>query len=86
MRLGVKSDKFAPGAEEFRSIRLLNLAKECIERNGEAVGYRDDEMEIAKRAFSTSDFPAIMTDLANVTLLAAYEEAPTTWRQWCSIA
>ncbi|EHL68453.1 prohead protease/major capsid protein fusion protein [Cloacibacillus evryensis] len=85
MRLGVKSDKFAPGAEEFRSIRLLNLAKECIERNGEAVGYRDDEMEIAKRAFSTSDFPAIMTDLANVTLLAAYEEAPTTWRQWCSI-
>lgn len=83
MRLGKHSDKFAPGAEDFRGIRLSNLARECVERNGESVCYRDNEDDIAKRAFSTSDFPIIMTDLARVTLLDAYNEAPTTWQRWC---
>ncbi len=86
MRMGVKSDKLAPGAEKYRSISLLDLARECIIRGGEAVSYSDPVEDVANRAFSTSDFPVIMTDLANVTLLAAYNEAPTTWRQWCGIA
>ncbi|MEA5034024.1 prohead protease/major capsid protein fusion protein [Cloacibacillus evryensis] len=83
MRLGKRSDKFAPGAEDFRGIKLSNLARECVERNGESVSYRDNEDDIAKRAFATSDFPIIMTDLARVTLLDAYNEAPTTWQRWC---
>ena len=85
MRLGKRSDKFAPGAEDFRGIKLSNLARECVERNGESVSYRDNEDDIAKRAFATSDFPIIMTDLARVTLLDAYNEAPTTWQRWCGI-
>ncbi|MDO5115992.1 MAG: HK97 family phage prohead protease [Synergistaceae bacterium] len=85
MRLGKRSDSFAQGAEDFRGIRLSNLARECVERNGESVSYRDDEEDIARRAFSTSDFPIIMTDLARVTLLDAYNEAPTTWNRWCGV-
>jgi HK97 family phage prohead protease len=42
-------------------------------------GTREDLMS---RAFShsTSDFPAILKDAANKRLLAAYQEAPSTWR------
>ncbi|KEJ93205.1 prohead protease/major capsid protein fusion protein [Synergistes jonesii] len=85
MRLGHTIAAPVEGAESFRGIRLLDLAREVCSRSGERVSYADDGKEIAKRAFSTSDFPAIMSDLANVTLMSAYTEADATWRSWCQI-
>ena len=85
MKTGQKVATPAPGAEEFRGISMLDLARLVLERRGERLTYRYDPMEIAGRAFSTSDFPVIMSNLASVTLLSAYNETPTTWRAWCSI-
>lgn len=85
MRGGAPRSKPAPGADEFRHMSLLSLASECLSRTGSSVTYRDNPMDIAARAFSTSDFPAIMSNLANVVLLEAYQEAQGTWRDWCGI-
>lgn len=84
MRVRAKIDKPAPGAEEFRRVSMLDLCRVILERNGERVGLSDNKMELAARAFSTSDFALILSNLADKVLLAGYQEAPATWRAWCS--
>jgi phage head maturation protease len=84
MRSGVKLDKTSPGAEDFRRISLLDLCRMVLERDGQRVGWGDDKTEIARRAFSTSDFPLLLSNLADKVLLAGYQEAPATWRSWCA--
>lgn len=84
LRCGVKVEKPAPGAEDFRRISLLDLCRMVLERNGERTGWSDDKMGIAARAFSTSDFPLLLSNLADKVLLAGYLEAPATWRSWCA--
>ena len=85
MRTGAVFENPAPGANEFRHLSLLELARDVLERHGEHGARRLPAMETAARAFSTSDFPAIMSNLANVTLQAAYTEVPSTWRGWCRV-
>ena len=85
MRTGSQIDKPAPGANEFRHMSLRELARDVLERNGERNVRGLDPMELAGRAFSTSDFPAIMSNLADVVLQAAYTEVPATWRSWCRV-
>ena len=84
LRAGAKIEKPAPGAEDFRRISLLDLCRMVLERSGQRVSYSDDKMETAARAFSTSDFPLLLSNLADKVLLAGYKEAPATWRSWCA--
>ena len=74
---------------EFRGLTLLEMARHGLERNG--VSTRGmSKMELASAAFqvratgyhSTSDFPAILANVANKTLRAAYESTPRTFRPW----
>jgi hypothetical protein len=57
---------------------LLDLAKECLETSGTRTR-RMPRHEVAKLALSTSDFPAILADVANKTLRQAYEAYPRTF-------
>jgi hypothetical protein len=57
---------------------LLDLAKECLETSGTRTK-RLPRHEIAKLALSTSDFPAILADVANKTLRQSYEAYPRTF-------
>lgn len=72
----------ADGAREFRGMRLLDVVRESLEIAG--VNTRGmDPRAIVSRAMtpaSTSDFPSLLGALVNRTLLAAYNEAPATWR------
>lgn len=85
MRTGSQIEKPAPGANEFRHMSLRELARDVLERNGERNVRGLDPMELAARAFSTSDFPAIMSNLADVVLQSSYTEVPSTWRSWCRV-
>ena len=84
LRAGVRIEKPAEGANEFRGQRLETIARECLERAGERIrGLNPDQ--IARRALSsqsTSDFPLLMSNVANQRLVAAYIETPSTYRQW----
>jgi HK97 family phage prohead protease len=84
LRAGARVEKPAPGAEDFRRISLLDLCRMVLERAGQRVSYSDDKMETASRAFSTSDFPLLLSNLADKVLQAGYKEAPATWRSWCA--
>lgn len=72
-------------AEKYRNDSLIDLAKDCLEREG--VNTRGmDKMEIARRAISssTSDFPVLLEGANRTVLLDAYNTAPDTWRQFCT--
>jgi hypothetical protein len=40
------------------------------------------KMDLVGRAFTTSDFPLILADAANKSMLKGFEEAPETWATW----
>lgn len=73
------------GANEFRHMTLLEMARESLERAG--VDTRGmNKMEIARRSItsSTSDFPIILEGTNRRILLANYEATADTWRRFCS--
>ena len=91
LRSGVaKIEKPAPGADEFRGMTLLDIAKECLRKAGlkttgdvRAVAARALNMRGAETiAGTTSDFPLILAATANKSLLAGYEVAPATYQFW----
>ena len=72
---------------DFRGMSLIELARDALEARG--VRTRGmSKMEVAARALelrtgglmSTSDFPIILSNVANKTLRQAYEAAPQTFR------
>lgn len=84
--------KLEEAGREFRGMRLVDMARECVEMvGGNTRGLMP--AEIAKAALgcdrqamrsagmhSTSDFPLLLGSTVNRTLRAAYEVAPQTWR------
>lgn len=77
------------GAREFRGLSLLEMARENLERRG--VTTRGlSKQEVAGLALSTrsagyhstSDFAAILANVANNTLRGAYETTPRTFGAW----
>ena len=93
MRSGVRVEKPADGHENFRGLRLMRLAEECLTRAGIPTrGLSDTDLvrrALAQRSgvigSSSSDFPALMSGLANRVLLAQYTEVASTWEAWCHV-
>lgn len=79
--------RFAPGTfklheagREFMGMSLLRIAEDVLVASGQKVRGLNG-MELAGRAFNTtSDFPAILANVANKTLRQAYEAAPQTFK------
>lgn len=78
-------DKPCDDAREFRGMSLLEIARDSLELSG--VRTRGmSKMQLASDALrlgglhTTSDFPNILSAVANKTLRAGYEAAPQTFR------
>ncbi|QOT12967.1 peptidase [Paenibacillus sp. JNUCC32] len=83
MRAGRSIIKPAAGALELRSIRLRDLAVECLERAGVQGAHRMSDEDLLRRALSPdSTFQSILSNAASKTLSQAYQEAPTTFQYW----
>lgn len=72
--------KLNDAGRQFRGMSLLELGRSLLEAQG--INTRGmDKMQLAERAMhGTGDFPAILANVANKTLRAAYENAPQTFR------
>ena len=75
---------------DFRGLSLIEMARHALERSGTNTRGMS-KMELAGIAFqaragigyhSTSDFPAILANVANKTLRAAYDGTPRTFAAW----
>jgi ATP-dependent protease ClpP protease subunit len=69
---------------EFRGLRLLDLARDSLDRA--SINHRGmDVRAVVAAAFTqgTSDFPILLENTLNKTLQAAYAIAPDTWSRFC---
>lgn len=82
-RQPAKDKPLAAGANEFRSLSPMGLARLCLERAGVNTSMMS-KYDIAKRALiahSTSDFPTLLGGIGRESLAQGYaESAVQTWR------
>lgn len=82
MAAGIPVADAAPGAQELRGHSMVELAREALQREGLKANFGDN-MELARQAInSTSIFPAIMSNLANKSVMVGFNEAETTYQIW----
>lgn len=83
LRGGIVVAKPADGATEFRGVRLLKLAEDCVERaTGKRARFADDEDLIREALTGSSAFPGILSAAANKSMAMAYQAVPTTYQLW----
>jgi HK97 family phage prohead protease len=82
MAAGIPVADASPGANELRGYSMIELARESLQRENVKANFGDN-MELARQAInSTSTFPAIMSNLANKSVMTGFNEAETTFQIW----
>ena len=69
------------GGHAFKGCSLVDMARACLESGG-ADTKGMPKMDMVGRAFSTSNFPQILEDSANKSMLKGFMEAEETWQMW----
>jgi phage major head subunit gpT-like protein len=67
------------GASDFRGISLIDAARSAVVAAGVNINGMTPN-DIAIRSLSTSDFPTLLSNVANKILRKAYGETPQTWK------
>lgn len=99
LRVGHRFDgaeKAAPGADEFRNTRFIDLARKAVEFEGTSTRRMDDR-DVISRAFglgtscrasdgqaylTSGNFANLLLDAQNKTLLKSFMDTPSTYQQW----
>lgn len=68
----------------FSGYSLIELARQALALENVNTA-RLTRMELVGRAFTSSDFPLILANQANKSMLKGYEEAPETWNVWAQV-
>lgn len=81
---GTKEQVAAQGANPYRGMTLLEVARASLERSGMSTRGMD-KRELVAAAFtqSTSDFPALLTDAMHRILQSSYAVQALTWQRFC---
>ena len=83
MAAGIPVADAAPGAQELRGYSMIEMARESLRRESGSTVNFGDNMELARAAInSTSTFPAVMSNLANKSVMVGFNEAETTYQIW----
>ena len=71
---------------DYRGSSMVEIARRSLERIGVSTRCLTT-MELTTRAIthSTSDFPIILQNVMNKTLLNSYNSVPDTWRSFCAV-
>lgn len=89
IRAGVSVSNPAAGSNDFRNMRLRDLAVECLSRSGEDTrnllrASADDLYVMLCRQFynPAAAFPAILDNTIKKSIVKLYEQVPTTFQAW----
>ncbi|MBU1229544.1 MAG: hypothetical protein KKA55_01805 [Proteobacteria bacterium] len=92
LRMGLQpKESLAPGHENFRGLRMHELAKFFLERAristlGMSPAQAAEKiLRLSSGGMSTSDFAAVFRDVAHKRLLKSYIAAGSNWRSYCNI-
>ncbi len=83
-RSGLNLTKPADGSNEFRGMRLRDLAIECLQRSSSNIkATRMSDFELFRSALSPSNaFTSILDNSINKSIATAYATQPTTYQNW----
>jgi len=89
LRAGINLEHPAPGANEYRVLSLVDIARETligagIKTRGLSAS-RIIRTALQSRAASTSDFPHLLAGTANKVLRESYDMSPGTYEIWCNV-
>jgi len=73
-------DKPAAGALDLRGYSLVEVARESLRMAGQPFG--GDPMQMLGRAMTTSDFPVLLGNVANLSVMAGWDAAEESWDRW----
>ena len=79
-RVAPGKHKLTDDGADFRGMTLIGMVGAMLEANGERVIGKTPNELVAMAMHTTSDFPLILQDVANVTLRNSYELAPATFK------
>jgi HK97 family phage prohead protease len=82
LRSGATLKAPSSDARQFAGLSLVDLAAQCLGNRGTSVQTRNPS-EILSRALTTSDFPLLMSGLANKVLQNMREADPASHQMWC---
>ena len=92
VRAAVKDVK-AEDNNPYRGLPMFDIARACLEMNN--MSTLGSPTDVFKRAFmmragaaiglTPSDFPQILADVANKSVLLGFGEAAETWQVWCRV-
>lgn len=71
-------------AKPYLHLRLADAARECLRWRGVHLAGMSDA-RVVQLAMSTSDFPNILANVANRTLLDAYQASPSALKRICRV-
>lgn len=72
----------------FVGMSLLEMGREMLRVRGVSMSKIGDKMQLSREllmAHTTSDFPAVLANIASKAAMVGYNEAPETWAQWCKV-
>lgn len=79
----IRSGLVAVKENDLAALSLRELAKDCLLRSGHRVS-GGNMLDLVGRALTSSDFPKILANSANKSLLIGFEQAEETWQTWCA--
>jgi ATP-dependent protease ClpP protease subunit len=81
-RAGLEKDD---RANHYRGYSLMDIARECLAQARVDVRGKS-KMDVVAAAFtSTSDFPLLLSNIAEKAMLKGFEEAEETFQKWTSV-
>lgn len=84
LRSGVNIEKPADGVNNFRGMKMRDLAIECLEREGVSNAHRLNDDDLFRRAVSPdSQFTSILDNTVKKSMATAYKAAEPTYDKWC---
>lgn len=81
LRNGIPVSKPHAGTRDLQGMALVEIARAFLGRGGTNTS-RLSPVEIVKRALTTSDFPLLLANVADKSVIAGYSEAAGTHRGW----
>lgn len=87
-----EDDKKDIGQNEFMSFTPVEIARHYLQMNNVSVKGLSRQALVGEAfvrtihgSATTSDFPNILADVANKSMLKGYNETEETWQQWCQV-
>jgi len=82
IRMGASVEKPVAGATDLTGFSMVEMARKMLKTQN--LDDRGNSLILMGRALTTSDFPYLLSNVANKVLFDGFSDAPTTWQEWCS--